>query len=261
MTTEPIEPQVFQHLKGEYALFREIVEGLGDMVFVKNLQGQYLSVNRAFCEKLKLPKESIVGKYDHELLPETVATQVAVQEKELLKDGFSVSYDLTYVSDEATVYFRSRKFLLRDSMGQPNAIVGVSRDVTKEKEAQSKYRFIFDNAPIAFWEEDFSEVKRIFDVLRNDGVTDFRQHFRDCPEDLHKCVRAIRIVDVNVATMRMNLVYDKPRFIEDIERRFTQDSSDIFVEEFTALAEGRTFFQMEALQWTWTTTAWTCSSI
>jgi len=246
MSQEPVEASIFTHLKGEYALFREIVEGLGDMVFVKDLDGHYLSVNSAFADRVGLPKEEIIGSSDREILGDRVADQVARHERELLLHGNSVEYELRYDQAVKPALFLCRKYLLRNTLGTPTAIVGISRDVTSERLAQNKYRFIFDNAPIAFWEEDFSGVKRVIDELRSKGVKDFRKHFQQHPADLQRCVEAIRITDVNLATLRMNRTVDKPRFISELKRRFTQDSSSVFTEEFIALAEGRTFYQSEA---------------
>jgi len=246
MSHEPLEASIYAHLKGEYALFREIVEGLGDMVFVKDLEGRYLSVNRAFADRVGRPKEDIIGNNDHEILGDRAADQIARHERELLLNGNSVEYELRYEQSSKPSLFLCRKYVLSNSLGTPIAIVGLSRDVTSERLAQNKYRFIFDNAPIAFWEEDFSGVKAVFDELRGQGVKNFRTHFETNPADLERCIEAIRITDVNLATLRMNRTLDKPRFISDLKRRFTQDSASVFLEEFLALAEGRTFYQSEA---------------
>ncbi len=246
MTQDNFEASLYGQLKGEYALFREIVEGLGDMVFVKDLRGHYLSVNQAFAENVRQSKEAIIGKHDREVVGERLASQISRHERRLLEAGTSVEYDLQFNDPKRPILFRCRKYLLRDKQGNPMAIVGISRDVTGQRLAESKYRFIFDNAPIAFWEEDFTNVKTILDELRGKGVHDFRKHFRAHPEDLERCIGAIRIIDVNLATLRMNRTMDKPRFINELKRKFTEDSKSLFLDEFAALAEGRTFYQSEA---------------
>ncbi|MCF8257818.1 MAG: PAS domain S-box protein [Flavobacteriales bacterium] len=246
MNQNRYDSSIYSQLKGEYALFREIVEGLGDMVYVKDLKGHYLSVNRSFAERIERTKEEIIGNSDTELLGKRIATQVAFHEQLLLHIGTSVEYELEYDGGSKPALFRCKKYLLRDEGGRPTAIVGISRDVTVERLAENKYRFLFDNAPIAFWEEDFSDVNRVLTELRNGGVKDFRKHFQKHPRDVERCIAAIRIVDVNLATLRMNRTMDKPRIIADLKRRLTEDTNALFIEEFTALAEGRTFYQSEA---------------
>lgn len=242
----PTDENIYRHLKGEYAQFREIVEGLGDMVFVKDMHGHYLSVNSAFEEVLGLPREAIIGRHDSDLFTGQLVKTIREHEQQLVHTGEPVEYELSYRGDTDTRLFRSRKYLLKDDTGMPTAIVGISRDVTSERIAEARYRFIFDNAPIALWEEDFSGVKAILEGLRSSGVQDFRSHFLSHPEDLDRCVAAIRINDVNLATMRMNRTTDKPRFISQLRRRFTPESESLFLDEFCALAEGRTYFRSEA---------------
>lgn len=111
--------------------------------------------------------------------------------------------------------------------------------------AEEKYRFIFDNAPISFWEEDFSQVKRYLDELRANKVTDIRRYFRQNPAELERCIDLIQVENVNRTTLEMYGVLDKESFIQKIHRNFTPESESIFTEEFVALYEGKTFFQAE----------------
>ena len=38
----------------------------------------------------------------------------------------------------------------------------------------SRYRELFDEAPVSIWEEDWSAAKLVLDRMRRDGVTNFR---------------------------------------------------------------------------------------
>ena len=44
-------------------------------------------------------------------------------------------------------------------------------------ESQKRYRTFFEDSPISLWEEDYSEVKKLFDTLRESGVNDSRAYF------------------------------------------------------------------------------------
>jgi hypothetical protein len=41
----------------------------------------------------------------------------------------------------------------------------------------------FENAPVALWEEDFSEVKKLIDILSASGISDFRTYFVTHPDE------------------------------------------------------------------------------
>lgn len=230
----------------DYTDFRRILDGLGDIVFVKSLDGSYLSVNESFAKVVGRSRQEIIGTTDALLLPDHHLEVVRVKEEILLREGDPVEYEIVYDRDGDSRFLRIRKQLLRDEHDCAKAIIGTARDVTGERAAENKYRFIFDNAPIAFWEEDFSEVKRILDEIKAEGVKNYRRYFKDNPDVLHRCIQSIRIKDVNMATMRMNRVNDKPQLISDLNRTFTEDSGNVFLDEFVALAEGKTFFRSEA---------------
>lgn len=246
MLTAGFDNNVLKGIFSQEDLFRNIVEDLADMVFVKDLDARYIAVNKAFATVVGRPKNGIIGKTDTEIFGPEFAAQIARLELQLLGANTPLEYELSYSMGESPMVFQSRKLLLRDELGEPKVIVGVSRDLTRQKEAETKYRFIFDNAPIAFWEEDFSEVKTIINRLKASGIADFRQYFAAHPDVLNACISGIKIVDVNLATMRMNRVRNKPRLIADLQRNFTLEFQPIFVEEFVALAEGRNHYQSAA---------------
>ena len=50
------------------------------------------------------------------------------------------------------------------------------------------YRKLFDEAPVALWEEDFSRVADYLDVLRTDGVRDLADHFERFPASLDQAI-------------------------------------------------------------------------
>jgi len=246
MHTAGLDNMVLKGIFSQDDLFRNIVEDLADMVFVKDLDARYIAVNKAFATVVGSPKSEIIGKTDTDIFGPEFAAQIARFERQLLGGTAPMEYELTYTMGESPMVFQSRKLLLKDELGVPKAIVGISRDLTRQKEAETKYRFIFDNAPIAFWEEDFSEVKTLFNRLKAQGITDFRHYFAEHPDVLNACISGIKIVDVNLATMRMNRVLNKPRLIADLQRNFTLESQPIFIEEFVALAEGRNHYQSAA---------------
>jgi len=62
---------------------------------------------------------------------------------------------------------------------------------------------LFEDSPIALWEEDFSAVKQRIESLRQQGITDFRTFFKDQPEVVVECVELVRILDVNKASLKM----------------------------------------------------------
>ena len=88
----------------------------------------------------------------------------------------------------------------------------------------SRYRELFENSPISLWEEDFSEVKLCIDRLKESGVEDFKGYFTDNPEEVVKCAKLIKILDVNKATIVLFKAKDKESFFDKLWELFDENS-------------------------------------
>ena len=120
------------------------------------------------------------------------------------------------------------------------------------QESEKRYRSLFEDSPISLWEEDYSEVKKLFDSLRESGVDDFRAYFEHHPEAVARCASMIKIVDVNKATLDLYTGRSKAEFMEGLGKIFTKESLEYFKEPIIALAEGKTIHEMEAVTQTLT---------
>lgn len=132
-----------------------------------------------------------------------------------------------------------------DDEGRPCGYQGVSRDVTQRKQAEAKiaksearFRTLFEDSPISLWEEDLSKLKIYFDELKEQGITDFRQHFYDNPDDLGHCASLVEVVDVNKATLDLLGADSKEELFGNLEKVLTESSMAAFTEEMILLASG-----------------------
>jgi len=111
----------------------------------------------------------------------------------------------------------------------------------------SHYRDIFENATIAIWDEDFSNVKTAVEQLRADGVTDFRSYVLKHPELLERVVKQVNILDANPAMLRLHNATVKTEVLGTLDKFITPDD---FYAEFIAFAEGETYFEREIVSQT-----------
>lgn len=68
---------------------------------------------------------------------------------------------------------------------------------------------LFELAPVSLWEEDYSEIKREFDDLRAQGVTDLQAHLAADPQAVDRFMGMIRVLDVNQKTLDLLEAGDK----------------------------------------------------
>ena len=60
---------------------------------------------------------------------------------------------------------------------------------------------LFESSPIALWEEDWSELKLMVDRLREQGVTDFVEHFATNEDDMETLRRSTVVTNMNQSTV------------------------------------------------------------
>ena len=131
------------------------------------------------------------------------------------------------------------------------------RDVTASRQAdarlrqsEERYRTLFDESPVSMWEEDFSGIRRHLDRLRALGVGDFDAHFVAHPEELDDCIGAVRVVDVNRATLALYGADSRSQLLAGLDRIIGADGRDVFRRSIVALAGGARTWRDEGLNYT-----------
>jgi len=113
--------------------------------------------------------------------------------------------------------------------------------------SEQRYRGLFEDSPISLWEEDFSDIKKHIDRLRDSGITDFRSYFKDHPEAVRKCTKMAKIIDINKVTLEMFQAESKKELLENLTLVFRKESYEVFQEELITLAEGKNNFKAETV--------------
>jgi len=104
-----------------------------DIVFcVKNIDGRYVSVNRAFSDRLglKSPNE-ILGKTAHEIFPQYLADIYKGQDEQVFGSGEEITDRLELVSHYGVGvgWYLASKFALRGHTGEIIGLASISRDL------------------------------------------------------------------------------------------------------------------------------------
>lgn len=111
-----------------------IIENQPGLVWLKDAQGRFLAVNRAFahsCEK-KDPGE-LVGKTDLEVWPEALAHKYMQDDAAIIKSGTPVNIE-ELISDKGDQrWFETFKTPVKNSLGEIIGTTGYARDITTRK--------------------------------------------------------------------------------------------------------------------------------
>ena len=124
----------------QQVLLTTVVEGTSDAVFAKDLAGRYQIINAAGAQALGKTAADVIGRPDAELIPAEVARRFRETDEEVIASGQIRMQEEQAVFSTGTRYFFANKAPWRDAAGRIIGTIGVSREITERKQAESELR-------------------------------------------------------------------------------------------------------------------------
>lgn len=103
---------------------------------------------------------------------------------------------------------------------------------------QEHFRTLFEYAPISLWEEDFSGVGRLFNGLRQQGVSSLEDYLDKHPAFVDECIAQMRVIDINTKTLEMFKARSKPELLANLAQVFRDGIRCLFRDELLTLWSG-----------------------
>ena len=130
----------------------------------------------------------------------------------------------------------------------------VAHDITGRKrtervisQSESRYRSLFEDSPLALWEEDLAALKAYVDGLRQAGIEDLEGYFECHPAELTRYVGLVKVLDVNRAALELCQARSKQELLAGLEGIFCEESYAAFVEQVQRIGAGETAVQVESV--------------
>ncbi|MCB2188698.1 MAG: PAS domain S-box protein [Deltaproteobacteria bacterium] len=215
--------------------------------------GNFLAVNQAWLDCLGYTAEEVLGRNFAEfLLPEwqehfrenfprfkAMGEVLGVEFEMRKKDGTPVLVSFTgRIGYDPDGSFRQTHCIFSDITKSRKGDLAL-------QESQARYSALFEQSPVAIWEEDFSLVKEELDRQGASDPQALREYFRQHPEAVYQLASLVRITDVNQESLRVFGVRDKEELVRNLSFYFDASSLDIFREELLTLAGGGSRFEAE----------------
>lgn len=113
------------------------------------------------------------------------------------------------------------------------------------QQSERRYRSLFENSPVAIWEEDFSAVKTHIEALRTQGVEDFESYFKGNPKAVAECAGLVKILDVNLTALRLFEADSKAALLGGLATILEEESLGPFAMQLVAISRGELFLETE----------------
>ena len=118
-------------------------------------------------------------------------------------------------------------------------------NATDKKYQDERFKIIFEYSPIAIWEEDFSALLKLKDIIKEKKVKDIRLFLSKNRDLVADTFRKFKVLDVNRAALNLYGASTKKELFSNLGKTIHRDVLRILIEEFTALLKGEHYFESE----------------
>jgi len=117
----------------DWKRLRPLLDEAAVVVFVRDLEGRYLYVNRTFERLLGVSAAEVLGRAIEEVLPEPAAAAVRASDREAIEGRRSVVFETAGVFGSGRRSFMNFKFPLLDAAGRPTGVLGFGTDTSERR--------------------------------------------------------------------------------------------------------------------------------
>lgn len=168
-----ISTDITELKQGEHRLYQSeqrlntILDNVGAYIYIKDRDLCHRYVNQLTQELYGRPLEAIIGHDNVELLGEQRAREFDENDRKVFATGQRVSCIETFDTGTETRYYWSVKIPLRSESGEIDSYIGISTDITEQKQLEHQVR----QANKAL-KDKVREISLLRDELREQSIRD-----------------------------------------------------------------------------------------
>ncbi|MBD3382605.1 MAG: PAS domain S-box protein [candidate division Zixibacteria bacterium] len=119
--------------------YTTMIDSVPAVLFAKDKDLRYTVVNRAFCEKANMDKDSIVGKTASDIYSREMAEHFSKLDQDVLtRNRAIINREEKQAFDGETNWISMNKVPLQDSSGETVGLVGMYQDITEQRRSRDQ---------------------------------------------------------------------------------------------------------------------------
>jgi len=122
--------KAMQALKNSEKQQRDLLNNTSSVIYIKDLNGRYLFINRMYEELFHILNQDILGQTDHDIFSEKVADAIRQNDLKALQSESVLEFEEIIPHDDGDHTYISIKFCLKNASGKVYASCGISTDIT-----------------------------------------------------------------------------------------------------------------------------------
>lgn len=249
---EQIKEQALQ-IQNEHYFLEALINSTSFAVVRLDIDNRIIACNPAFEELYGYSNTEITGLY----LDNLIASDA------FLNEASEITHSVAAGNITRKVTQRMRKdgslvdveiigvpvFVSGEQIGILGLYHNISQRIETEKklrDSEARFKSLFDESPISLWEEDYSNVKRILDNISEDQ--DVVERLKTDDDLVNQCIKLVKILDVNQATLDLFEANSKAEILEGLPRVLVEESLAAFRNELISLVNGEVSHECEIIQ-------------
>ncbi|HEX7829472.1 MAG TPA: PAS domain S-box protein [Thermoanaerobaculia bacterium] len=192
----PTEPQ--RRLR----LLREMLDGMTDLVWIKDAEGRFLDVNHAMARVVGCEPEEVLGRRDHDFAPKDLADAYRADDESVVRGSGTLRRVERIVDAKSggVRWVETIKTAVYDDDGSLIGITGVARDISSQQEAEegrlqlmeelkrqhARLNDLIANVPGVVWEESldgsYRYVNDYIEVMLGYSKAEYLERFSSVQE-------------------------------------------------------------------------------
>ena len=166
-------------LSRERLLLRTLIDNLPDCIYAKDIDGRKTFANPADLKNIRCKTEAeAIGKNDFDFFPRDVAEKFWADDQKVIR-GYPVINREEYFLDEQgrKIWLLTSKLPLRAPDGQVVGLIGIGRDITRQKQMQTALTYeqellqtLLENSPTRIFFKDLESRFVRFSKSKSEGT-------------------------------------------------------------------------------------------
>ncbi|MCD4791990.1 MAG: PAS domain S-box protein [Bacteroidales bacterium] len=136
-SNEHIETQ-YRQIENHKNRLRAVLDNSNTVIYVKNLKGKYLIINKKYEQLFNITEKEIIGKTDFDIFPREVAEKLIKNDKKILKEKKPLKFEEDVLHEDGLHTYISMKFLIYNDNNKAYAVGGISTDITERIKTENE---------------------------------------------------------------------------------------------------------------------------
>lgn len=252
---KPAELQLLVHTQATKLLNNELKfetifqQAAVGIVHVDTLTGKLIEINKKFSQMLGYSFDELISKTTKDV---THPDDFGVNYNKLndLKDQKIRSFSIQkrYIHKNGSIIWvnmTTSPLWKRDE--NPSTHISIIEDITQQKlseeaikNSEIRFKSLFEDSPIALWEEDFSLLKKYLDQnnFSKKSETEIMEYLNSNTEFVKHCISLVKIININNECLALHHPKTKKDLITQLNNVLNNDAMDSFKAQILAILKG-----------------------